>query len=112
MLEFPCNVQSYDDITGVWGNVVLVKKMDISWNSWIMRKQIMSMFRRAIRVEENRSYTLVRDLIQWGKLIPVCYDNGNLLASVDVNGDYGERSAQALTEFEQCYIKKEANEMQ
>ena len=62
--------------------------------------------------EENRSYTLVRDLIEGGKLIPVCYDNGNLLAMVDVNGDYSEKSAQALTEFEQCYIKKETNKEQ
>ncbi|GLC82481.1 glycosyltransferase family protein [Lacrimispora brassicae] len=112
VLEFPCNVQSYDDITGVWGNVVLVKKMDYFVEFMDYAKTDYVYVQAGYTGEENRSYTLVRDLIRWGKLIPVCYDNGNLLASVDVNGDYGERSAQALTEFEQCYIKKEANEMQ
>lgn len=112
VLEFPCNVQSYDDITGVWGNVVLVKKMDYFVEFMDYAKTDYVYVQAGYTGEENRSYTLVRDLIQWGKLIPVCYDNGNLLASVNVNGDYGERSAQALTEFEQCYIKKEANEMQ
>ncbi|WP_024293377.1 glycosyltransferase family 39 protein [Lacrimispora indolis] len=112
VLVFPCNVQSYDDITGVWGNVVLVKKMDYFVEFMDYAKTDYVYVQAGYTGEENRSYTLVRDLIEGGKLIPVCYDNGNLLAMVDVNGDYSEKSAQALTEFEQCYIKKETNEEQ
>ena len=112
VLVFPCNVQSYDDITGAWGNVVLVKKMDYFVEFMDYAKTDYVYVQAGYTGEENRSYTLVWDLIQCGKLIPVCYDNGNLLASVDVKGNSGEKSAQALTEFEQCYIKKEANEMQ
>ena len=112
VLVFPCNVQSYDDITGVWGNVALVKKMDYFVEFMDYAKTDYVYVQAGYTGEENRSYTLVRDLIEWGKLMPVCYDNGNLLASVEVNGGYSERSAQALTEFEQCYIKKEANEEQ
>lgn len=112
VLAFPCNVQSYDDITGVWGNVALVKKMDYFVEFMDYAKAEYVYVQAGYTGEENRSYTLVRDMIEWGKLIPVCYDNGNLLAAVDVNGDYNEKSARALTEFEQCYIKKEANDNQ
>ncbi|MDR2025406.1 MAG: glycosyltransferase family 39 protein [Hungatella sp.] len=112
VLAFPCNVQSYDDITGVWGNVTLVKKMDYFVEFMDYAESDYVYVQAGYTGEENRSYTLVRDLIEEGKLIPICYDNGNLLAAVDVNGDYSEESAQALTEFEQCYIKKETNEEQ
>ncbi len=112
VLAFPCNVQSYDDITGVWGNVALVKKMDYFVEFMDYAKSDYVYVQAGYTGEENRSYTLVRDLIEWGKLVPVCYDNGNLLAAVEVNGDYSEKSAQALTEFEQCYIKKKANDSQ
>lgn len=112
VLAFPCNVQSYDDITGVWGNVTLVKKMDYFVEFMDYAKSDYVYVQAGYTGEENRSYTLVRDLIEWGKLIPVCYDNGNLLAAVEVNGDYSEKSARALTEFEQCYIKKKANDNQ
>lgn len=110
VLVFPCNVQSYDDITGVWGNVALVKKMDYFVEFMDYAKTDYVYVQAGYAGEKDRSYTLVRDLIQWGKLVPVCYENGNLLAKVNVNGKYCGESARALTEFEQCYIKKEANE--
>ncbi len=112
VLVFPCSVQSYDDITGVWGNVVLVKKMDYFVDFMDYAKTDYVYVQAGYAGEKDRSYTLIRDLIEWGKLVPVCYENGNLLAAVDVNGEYSGKSAGALTEFEQCYIKKEANEKQ
>jgi hypothetical protein len=108
VLVFPCNVQSYDDITGVWGNVVLVKKMDYFVEFMDYAQTDYVYLQAGYAGGEDRSYTLVKDLIEWGKLIPVCYGNGNLLAAVDINGVYSEKSAQALTEFEQCYIKKKS----
>ena len=56
--------------------------------------------------EEQRYYSLVRTLIEYGKLIPVCYEEGNMLARVDIDGEYTETSRAALTEFDKCYIKK------
>lgn len=112
VLVFPCSVQSYDDITGVWGNVSLVRKMDYFVDFMDYAKTDYVYVQAGHVGEENRSYTLIKDLIEWGKLVPVFYENGNLLAAVEVNGDYSENSARALTEFEQCYIKKEANEKQ
>ena len=45
-------------------------------------------------------------LIEYGKLIPICYEEGNMLARVDIDGEYTETSRAALTEFDKCYIKK------
>ncbi len=92
--------------------MALVKKMDYFVEFMDYAKAEYVYVQAGYTGEENRSYTLVRDMIEWGKLIPVCYDNGNLLAAVDVNGDYNEKSERALTEFEQCYIKKKANDNQ
>ena len=110
VLSFPCNVQSYDDITGVWGNVELVKKMDYFVDFMEYAKTDFVYVQTGYIEEKDRPYTLVRDLIEGGKLVPVCYENGNLLAKVDLKGKYSHKSQQALTEFKQCYIKKETKE--
>lgn len=112
VLAFPCSAQSYDDITGVWGNVTLVKKMDYFVQFMDYAKTDYVYLQAGYAGEESRSYTLVRDLIEWGKLVPVLYEDGNLLAAVEVRGERSESSVRALTEFEQCYIKKETNEKQ
>ena len=112
VLAFPCSAQSYDDITGVWGNVTLVKKMDYFVQFMDYAKTDYVYLQAGYAGEENRSYTLVKDLIEWGKLVPVLYEDGNLLAAVKVSGERSESSVRALTEFEQCYIKKETNEKQ
>lgn len=106
VLGFPCNAQSYDDITGSWGNVVLVKTMDNFVEFMDYAKTDYVYVEAGYMEEEKRCYSLVRTLIEYGKLIPVCYEEGNVLARVDINGDYTETSRAALTEFDKCYIKK------
>ena len=59
--------------------------------------------------EEERCYSLVRTLIEYGKLIPICYEEGNMLARVDIDGEYTETSRAALTEFDKSYIKRNGN---
>lgn len=106
VLKFPCNIQSYDDITGVWGNVALVKTMD-SFLEFLSYAGTGYIYAEAGYMGEgDRSYQLVRDLIQAGKLKPVSLEQGNFLASVDLNGKSDFRAYEALTEFEECYIKK------
>lgn len=112
VLAFPCSAQSYDDITGVWGNVALVKKMDYFVQFMDYAKTDYIYLQAGYAGEDNRSYTLVKDLIEGGKLVPVLYEDGNLLAAVKMRGVRSENSVRALTEFEQCYIKKETNEKQ
>ncbi len=112
VLSFPCSAQSYDDITGVWGNVVLVKKMDYFVEFMDYAKTDYVYVQAGYTGGRLRSYTLVKDLIEWGKLVPICYEKGNLLAAVDVKGEHSQASVQALKEFEQYYLKKEAEEQQ
>lgn len=106
VLGFPCNAQSYDDITGSWGNVVLVKTMDNFVEFMDYAKTDYVYAEAGYMEEEQRCYRLVRTLIEYGKLIPVCYEEGNMLARVDTRGEYTETSRAALTEFDKCYIKK------
>lgn len=106
VLAFPCSAQSYDDITGSWGNVVLVKKMDYFVEFMEYAKTDYVYAQAGYMAGEDRCYTLVSDLIEYGKLIPVLYENGNLLARVDTAGEYTENSRSALAEFQKCYIMK------
>lgn len=106
VLGFPCNAQSYDDITGSWGNVVLVKTMDNFVEFMDYAKTDYVYTEAGYMEEEQRCYSLVRTLIEYGKLIPICYEEGNMLARVEIDGEYTETSRAALTEFDKCYIKK------
>lgn len=109
-LRFPCNIQSYEDIAGVWGNVSLVKTMD-RFLEFLDYARTNYIYAQAGYMQEGyRSYELVKDLIESGKLVIVCLENGNLLARVELNGEYSEASAQALTDFLEGYIKKEPDE--
>ena len=71
-----------------------------------MRRRITSTQKPDTWRRRTRCYSLVRTLIECGKLIPICYEEGNMLARVDIDGEYTETSRAALTEFDKCYIKK------
>ena len=51
--------------------------------------------------EGVRRDTLTCDLVEYGILTPVCYENGNVLARVDVHGEKTEGSEEKLVEFKQ-----------
>lgn len=107
VLSFPCNVQSYDDITGSQGNVVLAKSMD-HFVEFMRYAQTDYVYVQAGYMEEEmRCFSLTRDLIEYGILIPVCYDHGNVLAAVDTDGVWSEESAARLEEFERQYLMSE-----
>lgn len=106
VLAFPCNVQSYDDITGSQGNVVLAKSMDNFAEFMRYAETDYVYIQAGYMEEETRCLSLTRDLIEYGILIPVCYDQGNVLAAVDTDGTWSEESAKWLTEFDQKYQMK------
>ncbi len=105
-LLFPCNAQSYLDITGTWGNVVLVKYMDNFVEFMKYAKTDYVYAQAGYIAEEERAWSLTCDLIEYGILIPVCYEQGNMLAAVDVEGQRTAESAQALGRFKELYRKK------
>lgn len=107
VLAFPCSVQSYDDITGIWGNVLLVKTMDYFVDFMEYAKTDYVYAQEGYMGTDERCYSLVRNLIEYGKLVPVCYEEGNLLARVNTGGEYSDRSRNAAEEFDRCYEIKE-----
>ena len=110
VLAFPCSAQSYDDIAGSWGNVVLVKTMDNFVEFMDYAKTDYVYTEAGYMEEDTRCYSLDRTLIEYGKLIPVCYEEGNMLAQVDTGGEDTEISRAALTEFDNCYRTKNVEE--
>lgn len=109
VLAFACSAQSYDDITGTWGNVALVKTMDrfVAFMGYAKTDYVYA--QAGYMGQDERCYSLVRDLIQYGKLVPVCYEEGNLLARVDIQGEHNGASEAALKEFESRYEMAKAN---
>ena len=108
-LAFPCNVQSYDDINGSWGNVYLVKNMDSFVEFMDYARTDYVYVQAGYMKEGQRRYSLVRSLVEYGKIIPVCYEAGNVLARVEIDGEYTAESRAALEEFDRNYRKAEAD---
>ena len=56
---------------------------------------------------KERAWSLTCDLIEYGVLTPVCFEQGNMLAKV--NGEEGrtEESVRHLEEFLENYVWKE-----
>lgn len=107
VLAFPCNAQSYADITGTWGNVVLVKYMDNFVEFMRYGKTDYVYAQAGYMGEDERAWSLTCDLIEYGVLVPVCYEQGNMLARVDTQGQRTEASAAYLEEFLEEYKRKE-----
>ena len=102
-LMFPCCVQSYTDITGSNGNVVLVKTMD-NFVEFLRYAGTDYVYAEAGWIHpDERSWSLTCDLIEYGILTPVCYENGNMLAEVNTEGQRTEDSAARLEEFQARY---------
>ena len=107
VLAFPCSAQSYADITGTWGNVVLVKYMD-NFVEFMRYGETDYVYAQAGYMgEEERAWSLTCDLIEYGVLVPVCYEQGNMLARVDTQGQRTDSSVEYLKEFLEEYRRKE-----
>ncbi len=106
-LAFPCNAQSYSDITGTWGNVVLVKYMDNFVEFMDYAKTDYVYAQAGYMGEDERAWSLTCDLIEYGVLIPVCFEQGNMLAKVDTRGERTQASVKNLEEFLDRYVRKE-----
>ena len=103
VFSFPCNVQSYDDITSSWGNVRLVKTMD-AFIEYLSYAQTDYIYMQAGAVEEgSRCHELMGYLIEAGILTDVIYENGNLLAKVDLQGNYGPEATSAYETYVKTY---------
>lgn len=101
VLQFPCNVQSYYDLTGSGGNVRLVKTLD-DVKAFLRFAGIKYLYVQAGFLEEGtRCYDVVRYLAEDGSLADIRYEYGNMLAVVDLDGMYDTDIEKAAREFYQ-----------
>lgn len=104
---FPCNVQSYDDITSDWGNVELVKTMDYFIRYLEYAKTDYIYMQTGGVEKDSRCYELMGYLIEAGILTDVVYEAGNMLAKVDLLGEYSQEAQQEYKRYFKNYIVKE-----
>ncbi|MDR1765646.1 MAG: hypothetical protein LBR77_06100 [Lachnospiraceae bacterium] len=87
MLLFPCNTQSYADISGYWGNVKLVYNT-VLFERFLRFAQTDYIYLQGGFLEESEwCLGLMRYLVEYGVLRDVVYENGNVLARVDAQVD-------------------------
>ena len=101
VLCFPCNVQSYYDVTGSGGNVWLVKKLDY-FKSFLDYAGTEYIYAQAGYLEDgSRAEEIIRFMIEDGSLQDIVYENGNLLGRVVLAPEQagaGERTPAEETE--------------
>lgn len=106
VFDFPCNVQSYDDITSSWGNVVLVKTMD-NFIQYLDYAKTDYIYMQAGTIErDSRCHELMGYLIEAGVLKDMVYEEGNMLAKVDLQGEYGPEATQEYEAYFENYQVK------
>lgn len=107
VFQFPCNVQSYDDITSTWGNVRLVKTMD-AFTEYLAYAKTDYVYMQAGYVDRNsRCYELMGYLVEAGILTDVVYESGNFLGRVNLQGDYGPEASSAYERYKTEYQVKQ-----
>ena len=101
VLWFPCNVQSYYDVTGSGGNVRLVKTLDY-FKEFLQFAKTEYIYVQAGWLEPGtRAYDVIRYMIEDGSLADVRYENGNMLAQVNLDGTLSTDPRAAAEEFYQ-----------
>ena len=105
-LQFPCNVESYKDITSPWGNVELVNSPEAFETYMAYAKT------DYVHVEAGYlgpgswewSLDLLRELIHSGSLTDLFFENGNMLARVSDTAVPEEEAQNNLEMFEREYL--------
>lgn len=109
VLDLPCVVQSYYDVTGSGGNVYLVKKLAY-FEEFLEYAGIEYFFVEAgYLAGQPRALEIIEDMIEEGTLTDLCFEWGNMRAAVDLDGAAPEDPAAALTLFHENYAM-EAND--
>ncbi len=86
VLDLPCSVQSYYDITGSGGNVYLVKKLDyFKWYLDISGTEYLFV-EKGFEEQQSRAGEIVRYMIEDNSLTDLVYEDGNLLGRVCIGG--------------------------
>ena len=105
-LQFPCNVESYKDITSPWGNVELVNSPE-AFETYMAYAKTDYVYAEAGYLGPGSwewSLDLLRELIRRGSLTDLFFENGNMLARVSDTEVPEEEAQNNLEMFEQEYL--------
>lgn len=105
-LQFPCNVESYKDITSPWGNVELVNSPE-AFETYMAYAKTDYVYAEAGYLGPGSwewSLDLLRELIHSGSLTDLFFENGNMLARVSDTAVPEEEAQNNLEMFEREYL--------
>ncbi len=105
-LQFPCNVESYKDITSPWGNVELVNSPE-AFETYMAYAKTDYVYAEAGYLGPGSwewSLDLLREQIRSGSLTDLFFENGNMLARVSDTAVPEEEAQNNLEMFEQEYL--------
>lgn len=105
-LQFPCNVESYKDITSPWGNVELVNSPE-AFETYMAYAKTDYVYAEAGYLGPGSwewSLDLLRELIRRGSLTDLFFENGNMLARVSDTEVPEEEAQNNLEMFEREYL--------
>lgn len=109
VLAFPCNVQSYVDISSSSGNEQLIESTEAFREYLSYAKTDYIYVEAGNMAEEYLGYGLLEDCIREGILTDIWWENGNIIAVVDLEGEPGEEAVRNLSGFYENYQKKESH---
>ena len=109
VLDLPCSVQSYYDVTGSGGNVYLVKRL--AYFEEFLRYAGTEYFfvEAGYLAGQDRALQIIEDMIAEGSLSDIHYEWGNMTARVTLDGGPPDDPGQALEEFRENYSKTKLN---
>lgn len=109
VLAFPCNVQSYYDVTGSGGNVFLVKTLD-NFKGFLRYAGTEYVYvQSGYLTSGSRVRDIVRYMLEDNSLANVIYEGGNMLLQVNLDGAYEDNPKEVLEQFYQMYPDEERN---
>lgn len=103
VLDLPCVVQSYYDVTGSGGNVWLVKKLEY-FKDFLRFAGTDYLFVQAGYLAENdRARQIVEDMLTEGTLTDPCFEWGNMRAKVALENKSETPQTENLQQFYEYY---------
>ncbi len=106
VLAFPCNVQSYTDISSSSGNEALVEDVEAFKTYMAYAGTDYVYVQAGYMAEDYLGFQLLRDCIQAGILTDIQSEQGNILADVDLEGRPGAEADAQLEAFDRAYVVK------
>ena len=102
VLLFPCSIQSYYDVW-TWGNEELISSARAFLNYMDYAKTDYIYVQRGFVDNAPKYFTMLSRLLKEGILTDLVFEEGNMLAKVDISGKAGEQGMKNYEDFLEKY---------